>query len=333
MNDSHISLHQLFNNFKECRVLVVGDIMTDAYIWGNVNRISPEAPVPVLEPKQKEERPGGAANVALNLVSLGAQVFLAGVTGADDAGQRLTNLLHNLNINTQAIISCNRPTTVKTRLIANNQQMIRIDEEVTADLTTEEENELLQSVENILNTHKIDLIIFEDYNKGVLTEHVIQQIIAWANNRNIVTAVDPKFKNFFLYKNVTLFKPNLKELQKGLGKTIDNKDENSLIKLCAELTNELNCNTILVTLSESGMFVYQNNGSFRIPAHVRNIADVSGAGDTVISIAALCLACKTDIETAVALANLGGGLVCEKVGVVSLTQEQLLQEAQIVFKA
>lgn len=317
----------LFNQFNQQRVLVVGDVMIDSYFWGKVDRISPEAPVPVVSVNKKENRLGGAANVALNLKALGATPILASIVGADHYGKIFNELLDEQNLSVKGITpSMERPTTVKTRIISDGQQMIRVDEETTAYLSKTEEDDLIARVIQILDTDKIDVIIFEDYNKGVLSKNVIKQIIAKANQLGIPTTVDPKKTHFFAFKNVTLFKPNLKELKEGVKRDFDKTNSKALEQAVTEMQLKLNNKISLITLSELG--VYVNDGkAYHIPAHFRNISDVSGAGDSVISVASLCLACQTSTIFMAALANLAGGLVCEKIGVVPIDKSQLLNEA------
>ena len=322
-------LQHLFNQFNDITALVIGDVMIDAYLWGRVDRISPEAPVPVVQVTNKENRLGGAANVALNVAALGARPIICAVAGKDANGEVLVELLQNRRMHTGGIVhSENRPTTVKTRVISSHQHIVRVDEESLKPLSSEEETYFIERITSLISNERPSVIIFEDYNKGVLTKRVIEEIIAIAKDQNIPTAVDPKKLNFFAYKGVTLFKPNLKELVDGLKMDIDKKDpaslESAVEKLEAILSNEVS----LITLSEMGIYLKDKSGSRQIPAHFRNISDVSGAGDTVISVSALCLALKVENTTMAALANLAGGLVCEKVGVVPIDKELLFAEAQ-----
>ncbi len=322
-----MSLENIFEKFKSLKALVIGDVMIDGYILGNVNRISPEAPVPVLDVVNKDDRLGGAANVVLNLKSLGAKPIMCSVIGEDDNGNKLLDLFKNDNLSTEGmVVSSERRTTIKTRVIANHQQMLRVDEEDTFDLTSKEEENLINTIKGIIDASDIDVIIFEDYNKGVLTKNVITEIINIANKKNIPTSVDPKKNNFFEYKNVTLFKPNLKELKEGLNLDIDYSTNESVIKAIRILESKLNNKLSLVTLSERGVVITDRNEYYLIKAHIRNIADVSGAGDTVISVASLCLALNLDIEKIAEISNLAGGLVCEEVGVVPIDKEILKKE-------
>jgi D-glycero-beta-D-manno-heptose-7-phosphate kinase len=324
---------QVVEQFKTKRILVIGDVMIDAYVRGNVNRISPEAPVPIVSLQKDEDRLGGAANVAINLVSMGATAIICSVIGNDKSGEKMVTLLAENSISSEGLIfSADRQTTVKTRVIGNNQHLLRIDSEQTDDITASEENELLLKVKEILK-QQVDAIIFEDYNKGVLTERVIQQIIEFANSKNIPTTVDPKNKNFFAYKNVTLFKPNLKELKEGVGMKFTFSEKEQFENAVSKLESKLNNKVSFVTLSEHGVFIKDGKEQHYIPAHIRNIADVSGAGDTVISLATLCLTAGLPIRQIAEIANLAGGLVCEKSGVVSIDKDLLIEEVELGIRS
>lgn len=321
-----MNINALFEQFSGKKIAVVGDVMLDAYLRGGVFRVSPEAPVPIVSLEKQEDRLGGAANVALNLVSLGAKAIICSVIGDDKDGNRLVDLLAEQGISSEGIVqSENRQTTVKTRVIGNNQQLLRIDAEQTDDINTTEENQIIAKIQHLI-AQGIDALIFEDYNKGVLTQNVIEKIIQLCQENQVVTTVDPKKTNFLAYKGVTLFKPNLKELKEGLDVhfSIENKSdfENAVQKLEQILQNEIT----FITLSEHGVFIKNEAAKFYIPAHLRNIADVSGAGDTVISVATLCLTLGLPISEIAEIANLAGGLVCEKSGVVSIELPQLKAE-------
>lgn len=322
----------IFEKFSEKRVLVIGDVMIDAYVEGKVTRISPEAPVPIVNLSNRSQRLGGAANVALNLISLGAKPILTSVVGDDNGGDTLVRLMGDTGMDLSGIErSKSRKTTVKTRVIGNSQQLLRIDDEVVSPLTQSEEDVLLNNVRDHIK--EVDAIIFEDYNKGILTPIVIRAIIELANENNVITTVDPKKENFFEYQNVTLFKPNLKELKEGLNVDFDlkphDKDfEKSITELESRLSNKIS----FVTLSEHGVFIKDSSQKHYIPAHIRNISDVSGAGDTVISVATLCLAIGMPIRDAAAWANLAGGLVCEKSGVVPIDKAHLRAEVEKLTK-
>jgi rfaE bifunctional protein kinase chain/domain len=322
-----MSWERLFLDFESLHVLVVGDVMTDAYVFGKVDRISPEAPVPVVAVEKRESRPGGAANVALNLRSLGAKVSIASVIGEDEAGKELLALLRREQIETSGIYSSkNHKTTVKQRVIGNNMQMLRIDDESTNPLFGAEKNFLLEWIKQHIGGFQV--IIFEDYDKGVLDKPLIAEIISLAEKSNIPTVVDPKKRNFLHYQNSTFFKPNLKEIKEGLKTDKDLKEENNLREAVRELQSRLNTKTVMVTLSEQGVALSDRDEWIRLPAHTRNIADVSGAGDTVVSVAACCLALNCSAFEIAFLSNLAGGLVCEKTGVVPVDKEILLKEAK-----
>ena len=317
----------LFDKFNGLRILVIGDVMLDAYVMGKVNRISPEAPVPIVSLENEDARIGGAGNVALNLLALGAKPIICGVIGEDSSGDKLLNLFEKNGISTDGLVkSIARKTTVKTRVISNKQQLLRIDSESTFPLLESEEIKLNDTIQNIIN-QGVDGIIFEDYNKGVLTDSVIQNTIKIAKEKDIPTAVDPKKENFLSYKGVSLFKPNLKELKEGLNLNFDfnsNKDlfEKGIEVLEEKLQNEIS----FVTLSENGVFIKNQTEKYYVPAHMRSISDVSGAGDTVIAVATLCLISGASTKQIAEISNLAGGLVCEKSGVVSISKNDLLKE-------
>jgi rfaE bifunctional protein kinase chain/domain len=303
--------------------------MLDTYWWGNVERISPEAPVPVVAMDHREQRIGGAANVALNTTSLGAQTTLFSVTGNDDDAKTLDNLLQQHYINTNYIVqSDKRITTNKIRVMSRNQQMLRLDSEITNDILQEDEMQLLQNFSAYINKEKPAVVIFEDYNKGVLTSTLIVSLIKICRENNIITSVDPKRKNFFEYKHVDIFKPNLKEVKDGLNILMDEVSPVLLETIHSELNSLLQHKISLITLSEKGIFIHDENTANIIPAHVRNIADVSGAGDTVIAVASLVYAATKDVFLTAEIANLAGGIVCEDVGTVAISKEKLLQECK-----
>jgi len=323
-----MNFKELVEDFKNKRILVLGDVMIDAYLRGNVNRVSPEAPVPIVSLQKEEERLGGAANVAINLVAMGASAVICSVIGNDRSGKKMIELLESNSISADGVVlSDNRETTVKTRVIGNNQHLIRIDSEQTNDIDSTEELQLIEKVKQLLEKG-IDAIIFEDYNKGVLTVKVIEAVIELSKQFNVPTTVDPKNKNFFAYKNVTLFKPNLKELKEGVGMTFKFEQNELFEEAVSKLEENLNNKISFVTLSEHGVFIKDADKKHYIPAHIRNIADVSGAGDTVISVATLCLTVGLPIHLIAEIANLAGGLVCEKSGVVSIDKGQLIVEVE-----
>ncbi|MEO5889664.1 MAG: PfkB family carbohydrate kinase [Ferruginibacter sp.] len=325
---------KLFQTFSNCKVGVIGDVMLDTYWWGHVDRISPEAPVPVVLLDKRETRIGGAGNVALNLVALGAVTSIFSVIGEDEAGKSLDSLMTAQGIDTSYIICSNtRRTTDKTRIISRNQQMMRLDAETTVDLLATAEDALIGRVSDYISTEQPAVIIFEDYNKGVLTERVIHEVIMLCQRHNIITAVDPKRKNFFAYKGVTIFKPNLKEVKDGLNLLVEDVDLLSLKHIHQLLKTQLDHRISFITLSEQGVFFQDQNKADIIPSHFRRIADVSGAGDTVIAVAALLYATTSDIQLMAEVANIAGGLVCEEVGTAAINKAKLLHECRLLLKS
>lgn len=326
-------IDQTFTKFSNINALVIGDVMIDAYLFGSVDRISPEAPVPVVSVSDKDNRLGGAANVALNVKALGANPILCCMIGNDASGQVFKELLTQNNLSTQGVITHpTRPTTVKTRVISQSQQILRVDEENSTNAESSFCEQITSHIIRILHSEKIDVIIFEDYDKGLIQPQLIEAVVNEANTLGIPTTVDPKKRNFDAYKNVTLFKPNLKELREGLNIAVPQVTLPHLRQAFNQLQTALNCENALITLSEHGMYIANKKTDSHIPAHIRNIADVSGAGDTVISVASLAIAAGLDAVTATEMANLAGGLVCEKVGVVPINGEMLKQEVKKIKK-
>lgn len=329
---SGVNFDKLFAQFEGIKVGVIGDVMLDTYWWGHVDRISPEAPVPVVALDKREYRIGGAGNVALNLVSLGAQVTALSVTGADDDGQLLNGLFEEAGIKTSYLLqSASRITTNKVRIISRNQQMMRLDSETTKDLTGADEQALLKQVEQYILEEKPQAIVLEDYNKGVLTEHVIKSVIALCKQHNVITTVDPKRKNFFAYEGVDIFKPNMKEVKDGLNLLLEEVNLNTLTDIHRQLQEKLGHQISFITLSEKGVFYHNHENARIIPSHLRNIADVSGAGDTVIAVASLIYTATKSIELMAQVANIAGGLVCEEVGTVAINKEKLLNECKVLL--
>ena len=323
-----MTIQETFNSFNKLNVLIIGDVMIDSYMWGNVSRISPEAPVPIVSVNKKENRLGGAANVALNVQAMGANPILCSIIGDDEGCKLFYELLKMQKLSYEGILkSKDRITTLKTRVIGNNHQMLRVDEEIESTINTKENETLIFIIKKIINNKKIDVIIFEDYDKGCISPLLIKTIVTFAKQKNIPTVVDPKKKNFMAYSGVTLFKPNLKELKEGLKLDFNQNDNKELSKVVSGFIKKQNIDTALITLSEKGIYIQNKKTKALIPAHIRNISDVSGAGDTVVSVAALCLALKLSPELLATLSNLAGGLVCEKVGVVPIDKKQLLNEA------
>ena len=327
-----MDVKSIFNQFTQKRILVLGDVMIDAYLRGQVTRVSPEAPVPIINLSKSDERLGGAANVALNLLSLGAEPILCSLVGNDSAGNTFDKLMTERGLSIEGIVkSSDRKTTVKTRVIGNNQHLLRIDEEEISPLNSDQELEVINKVKWFLSS--IDAIILEDYNKGVLTDRVIREVVKIANASNVIVAVDPKKDNFFSYENVTLFKPNLKELKEGLNLDFNFKNgkerfEEAIVKLEAKINNKIS----FVTLSEHGVYIKSEVGQSYLPAHIRNISDVSGAGDTVISVATLCIEVGLEHKKVAEIANLAGGLVCEVSGVVPIDKKLLMDEVLKLVK-
>lgn len=322
------ALVELFRAFQKKSVLIIGDVMLDAYLFGKVERISPEAPVPVVSVSGRDQRPGGAANVALNIHSLGAKPILVSVIGQDEAGTIMVNLMKKAGMSIEGLISLKgRPTTVKTRVIGGNHQMMRIDEETDKELEITGTKLLIAKIKKVIQSQKPDVIIFEDYDKGVITEELIKEVISLSKKYSIPVAVDPKKRNFLNYKGVSLLKPNIREFLNGTKSETNPTKPDALLPEISRFIKAQSIGVALITLSENGVLVCSAKMQKIIPAHVRSIADVSGAGDTVISVAALCLACRTDLTLLAGLSNLAGGLVCESSGVVPIQAAKLLEEA------
>ncbi len=326
---------KLFDSFNQLNALIIGDVMVDSYLWGHVNRISPEAPVPIVMVTSRENRLGGAANVALNIKALGANPILCSVIGNDQKGREFISMLDSEKMESSGILISNeRITTTKFRVIGNKMQMLRVDEETDKPLSDADSKSFYQSFYRIIERNKIDVIIFQDYDKGVISTKLINNVVKLATEKGIPVAVDPKKRNFKAYRNVTLFKPNLKELKEGLNIDADPRDKFQLGKAVEQLNELLKAKMILLTLSEDGVFIsFEQNGekqTLMLPSHVRSISDVSGAGDTVISVASLCLALQVHPIALASIANLAGGLVCEKPGVVPIDKKQLLRETMML---
>jgi len=318
---------EIFKDFDSKNILVIGDVMIDSYVVGQVHRISPEAPVPVVSVSERYNRLGGAANVALNLKSLGANAILCSAIGKDSKGKEFMDLLDIWELSTEGILmSEDRVTTTKFRVIGNKTQMLRVDEENSNGLSSKDFIILSGKINQLLNTLSIDAIIFEDYDKGIIDGRLIDFVTKKANEKNIILTADPKKENFNNYHNLTLFKPNLKELNEGINKDIKNGDIESVTNAAKEMMLQKNHKSILVTLSEYGVLSVDDSESHHAPAEIRNIADVSGAGDTVISTVSLALSAGLNLKKAVSLANIAGGLVCETVGVVPIDKDTLLKE-------
>lgn len=323
-------LMMIQKNFDNKKVAVIGDMMLDCYYWGNVARISPEAPVPVVEVENEFFRFGGAMNVAYNILKLGGNPLPLGVIGNDNGGKILNDLIKKNKISNRGIVvDKNRPTTAKTRVIADNQHIVRIDKEKTFAINSTVEKKILNFLKKEMK--KLDAIILQDYNKGVLTQSVISKIIALANENNKVITVDPKFNNFFEYKNITVFKPNRKETEDALGIRI--KTSRDISSAGNKLIEKLNARFVLLTLGAEGIALFEKGKpERRVPTKARKVADVSGAGDTVISTLTMALTAGADIFDATYLANYAGGLVCEEVGIVPIEQKILFDAVKQELK-
>lgn len=320
MTESRIEA--ILNSFRSKRIAVIGDIMLDKYIFGHVSRISPEYPVPVVDVTHEDHRLGGAANVALNTQSLGAETLLIGITGADSNREALLELFKSRGLATEGLISDpTRPTTCKTRILSQNHHITRVDFESRNEINPTIEQAVFSSFEAVIES--VDAVVLEDYNKGLLGAHLIQRIIATARIHEIPVLVDPKLQNFFAYKACSIFKPNLSEMAASLGIVLHNNDS-EVEDACRMLQEKLQTDALIVTRSDKGMTVY--DGSFtHIGATSLDVADVSGAGDTVIGVLALGVAAGIDIVTNATIANLAAGTVCQEVGAVPVKPEKLLK--------
>jgi len=316
------------NLFKNKNILIIGDVMLDSYLFGNVERISPEAPVPIIDITEKQYKLGGAANVAANIKNLGGTPILCSIIGKDQNGEIFLSLLKKIGISTDNIYqSSNRITTNKIRIIGNNHQMLRIDEEIKTDILYKDQCNFLIIINKIFSNYKINCVLFQDYDKGVLNQYIIDVVTQLAISSNISIVVDPKKKNFNYYKNITLFKPNFKEFRESINITNNNKLQ--LLELGSKELHNKGIEIIFITLSENGIFIsYKKNNDIInkiIPADARNVVDVSGAGDTVISVTSMLLN-DVDIEEIAKISNIAGGIVCEEVGVIPINKEKLLKE-------
>jgi rfaE bifunctional protein kinase chain/domain len=311
------SLKKYIPKFKNKRVLVVGDLMLDDYIWGNVTRISPEAPIPIIEVTKEETKPGGAANVVLNLISLGAKVYCAGVAGKDANAKKLLDALNKKGVDTDAVIlDAARPTTVKTRVIAYHQQVVRIDKEKKLALAPAVVAKIHKSIKKIMP--KIDAVIFSDYNKGMITRQTVEEIIDMAKGK--IIAVDPKPKNISVFNGITIITPNKKEASEATSIAIDSKE--ALSHAGMELLSMLNAKAVLITRGEEGMSLFEHGREDSIPTVAKEVYDVTGAGDTVVSVVTLALAAGSDFREAAVMANVAAGIVVGEMGVATVTPKQ-----------
>jgi len=320
-----LNMKELLKNFSRTGLLVIGDLIVDQYIWGKVKRISPEAPVPVVEVSEEKMLLGGAANVAHNILSLGGKVFITGVIGRDEMGRLLIHKLREKGVQTDGIIvEQDRPTIVKTRVIAHNQQVVRFDKEVKSDLNNSTLSLILEYVQSCLP--KIKAIIISDYSKGVITKNLIKKILKLTNSK-VFVAVDPKIDHFNYYNGVSLITPNIDEASYGSGVNII--DERTLTKAGETLLKKLKCEAILITRGDKGMSLFEKNGKVtHIPTFAKEVYDVTGAGDTVIAAFTLCYSAGAKLKEAAILANHAAGIVVGKVGTAVVTPEELVASIQ-----
>jgi len=323
------NIEQVFSKFSELNVLIIGDAMVDNYLWGKVDRISPEAPIPIVTVTKQENRLGGAGNVSLNIQALGATPILVSIIGNDEKGRIFKELIQENRLTDEGIfVDENRMTTVKTRIISGGQQISRVDQEISTLIDQNFEKKVFERILKIIDTKDINIIIFVDYDKGLITHWLIKNVIELAKSKNILTVADPKSRNFNNYQHVDLYKPNFKEFKEGLKLQIEKTDMEELKKISINFKKENQIGLLFITLSELGVFLTNGVKQNYYPAEVRDIADVSGAGDTVVAAASLCLAAGLPIPFMAQLSNLAGGLVCEKLGVVPIDLEQLKKEAK-----
>lgn len=320
------NIEKILENSSGKKICVIGDIMLDRYMLGNVTRISPEAPVQVFDIKKTEPKLGGAANVSLNVKKLNAEPLLIGVIGKDIEGEILKQVLIEQNQNTDGLIECDdRPTTCKTRVIASSHHLLRIDSESKKEISAKIEKKITGIIYD--NAEDFEIIILQDYNKGLLTKSLIKKIIDFSKSNKKKILVDPKFDNFFRYKNTFVFKPNRKELEDAFGKKAKNDGE--LIKICRELLNKIKCDNLVLTLGEHGMRVFNKSGGklniHSVKTRARKVSDVSGAGDTVISTLAVALVGGADIIESVEIANIAAGIVVEEVGIIPIEKDVLIK--------
>ncbi len=322
-------LDAFFRNIPKQKILVIGDVMIDTYLWGRVKRVSPEAPVPIVSDIVEESRLGGAANVALNVKSMGAVPILCSVIGRDEKGTLFLDLLEEQNLSDVGItVDEYRVTTQKTRVISGFKHLLRVDEEMEASLSSRIQDNFIEIVLSLMDSGGIDAIIFQDYDKGVVTPSIISRVVKKATKKKIPVMVDPKFRNFKKYQGVTIFKPNLKELVEGLKIDAGKKDIEVLARVAGKFRKDNNQEMLMVTLSDNGILLLDKDGYQHIPAVKRKVTDVSGAGDTVISVSSICYAGGMTPRQIAAVANLAGGQVCERSGVVPVELDQLIGECK-----
>lgn len=313
-------------DFQDIHVVVIGDVMLDEYLEGDTNRMSPEAPIPIFDLKSKTYKSGGAANVAMNTAGLGAYTSLIGVIGNDAAGKKLQEILNNQErINPCLLLEENRKTTTKTRVIAKNQQILRIDDEDLFHISEHTAGRILKKINALHEAQRIDMIIFQDYNKGLLSPYLIENCLKWAKTRNIITALDPKFENIPFYKGIDFFKPNLKEVEKMVGRKVK-LNHQTLFSISKEIKASLVNKVTLITLGPDGVFIFGDEEGHLMPAEKNLVVDVSGAGDSLLAICSLLhLKGDSDLQELATIANYMGSLACKIAGVAVITTEMLLK--------
>ena len=328
-----LDINKLFKKFKKYKILIIGDVMIDTYLWGRVDRVSPEAPVPIVANVHEEKRLGGAANVALNVKAMGAVPILCSVIGEDKRGQEFIDLLNLQNLSDVGIqFDSNRITTQKTRVISGNQHLLRVDEEIDDYINSSNEKRMVDFVHNTVTEGKIDSIIFQDYDKGVITPTLIKEVMKIALKNKVPVLVDPKKRNFHLYEKATLFKPNFKELTQGLETELDRHNSIEIATVMENLRAAKQHKMVMVTLSELGIIINDKNEYHQVTAEIRDIADVSGAGDSVISVASLCISAGLSPIEIAAMSNIAGGQVCERAGVVPVDSKQFIGELKAIIE-
>jgi D-beta-D-heptose 7-phosphate kinase/D-beta-D-heptose 1-phosphate adenosyltransferase len=321
-------IKKTISNFKNAKVLVIGDLILDEFLWGDVSRISPEAPVPVVWVKRESFMPGGASNVANNLRSLGAGTYMVGVIGDDEHGAILKSELEQKGIDTRGMIAdVSRPTTLKTRVVAHHQQVVRIDKENVNPLNNDVISRMIDHTKGIID--EMDAVIIEDYGKGVITPRLLKEIVPLARRKNKIISVDPKEENLKYYKGISLITPNNHEASRAVGFEI--KDAVTLKKAGAAMLERFNCKIALITLGENGMAVFQKDRPMKhIPTVAQEVFDVSGAGDTVIACYTLALASGADPVQAAHISNCAAGIVVGKVGIAVVSPEELIEKVKIL---
>ena len=312
---------EIIDNFPRSKVLVVGDLMVDQFIWGNVSRISPEAPVPVVEVTSENFLLGGSANVSNNIFSMGGKVYVTGIIGSDDMGRLLIRNFREMNIDTRGIIvEHDRPTTIKTRIIARSQQVVRFDRENKNSVSLNSVEKMVEYIERIRDD--LSAVVISDYSKGIISERLLKGIGDVTSGRDIIVCIDPKQNDFSLYQGFDVITPNHHEAGRALGMEIVCKDD--LIKNGKSLLERFGFKAVLITRGEEGMSLFENSGSItHIPAVAREVFDVTGAGDTVVGVFALCMAAGATFKEAAVLANHAAGIVVGKVGTATVSQEEL----------